>query len=82
MTIKILFYGKLANIIGRETEVPLDPPCTIAALRRLLVTMHPDAAESLSDRRVRALVGNEFVSDDHRVAPHDEVEFLSPVSGG
>jgi molybdopterin converting factor small subunit len=82
VAIKILFYGKLARIIGPEAEVRLNPPCTVGALRRHLVSMYPGAAQPLGDRRVRALVGNEFVGEDHRVEPDDEVEFLSPVSGG
>ena len=46
------------------------------------VATYPDVAEALRDNRVKALVGETLVGDDHALAAHDEVEFLAPVSGG
>ena len=39
-------------------------------------------AKMLEDHRVKALVGETIVSDDHPLSAKDEVEFLAPVSGG
>lgn len=79
---KITFYGKLADLLGRELELDMDRPSTVEAVRSRLVEGHPVAAASLEDRRVRACVGSVLVGDDHPVTSTDEVEFLAPVSGG
>ena len=79
---KVTFYGKLASVIGRELELELDTPCTVAKLREEIIAVHPQAAQSLGDKRVRACVGSELVVDDHPLAAADHVEFLAPVSGG
>lgn len=79
---QVTFYGKLASTIGRQVELAVDTPCTILELRAQLRTTYPAAASSLADRRVRACVGDTLVADDHSLDPADEVDFLSPVSGG
>lgn len=79
---RVFFYGKLADAIGPQLDVSIETPCSVAGLRRQLVASHPAIAEALQDRRVKALVGEAFVADDHTLGPQDEVEFLAPVSGG
>ena len=79
---KVIFYGKLASIFGHQVELALKTPCTVARLRSEIVADRPEAAGSLGDRHVRAFVRDALVSDDHPLGPADEVEFLSPVSGG
>lgn len=79
---KVLFYGKLASAAGAELDVPIEGPTSVAGLRRQLGAANPGLAETLCDRRVRAVVGEAFVGDDHLLGPGDEVEFLAAVSGG
>lgn len=79
---KVTFYGKLASLLGREMELALDAPLTVAELRGAIGSMYPQAADALAGGRVRACVGSELVADDHPVAASDDVEFLAPVSGG
>ncbi len=79
---KVLFYGKLRDVFGEQLEVSLSAPCTVEGLRRHLIAGHPDAAEALRDKRVRAFVGDTLVADTDALSPGDEVEFLAPVSGG
>ena len=81
-TVNVRFYGKLSAAFGSQLKMPITTPCTVAALRRMLVGAHPQAAEALQDKRVRAIVGNTVVPDTHQLVPGDEVEFLAPVSGG
>lgn len=72
---KIAFYGKLAELIGREVEVDLPPDgCTIAALRARF--------NGLDRATVRACVNDETVSEGHVVMPGDRIDFLPPLSGG
>ena len=79
---RVVLYGRLAQIPGREIEVAVEAPCTVAALRARIAADHRDAAGPLADGRVRACLGNLVVGDDHPVGPSDEVELLAPLSGG
>jgi len=79
---RVFFYGKLASALGPRLDVPLEGPCSVAGLRRHLVATYPQVADALEDRRVRAIVGDTVVGDDHALGAQDEVEFLAPVSGG
>jgi molybdopterin converting factor small subunit len=79
---KITFYGRLADVVGRELDLVVEEPCTIARLRQRVAVSFPAAAGLLDDRRVRACVRDELVPDDRRVGASEAVEFLAPVSGG
>ena len=80
---KIGFYGRLAERIGREIEV--EPPGgdgSVAALRRQLADRFPGAAADLASPSVRACVDAAIVPDTHVVQPGQRVDFLPPLSGG
>jgi len=79
---RIIFYGKLADMLGRELDLPIETPCSVAEIRHRIAQAYPEIARSLTDRRVRACVGSTLVPDDHTLAGADDVEFLAPVSGG
>ena len=78
---KILFYGRLADSIGRELELHM-AGCSVAELRHRLASDYPDVGAILANRRSRACVGDALVHDDYVVAAGDTVGFLPPVSGG
>lgn len=78
----IAFHGRLADLFGREIDLPVDGPCTVAELKHRLAAGRPDASDLVENRRVRACVGDALVPDSRIVAPGDSVEFLAPVSGG
>jgi molybdopterin converting factor small subunit len=80
--LRILFYGRLADVIGREVQVDAAAGCSIAQLRRRLTADHPNADRTLQDGRIRACVDDAVVDDDYIVTATDKVEFLPPVSGG
>jgi molybdopterin converting factor small subunit len=82
VSVKILFYGRLADAMGPELELDAPQGCSMSELRSRLVTSNPAASQALSGRRIRACVGDAFVSDDYILTPADRVEFLPPVSGG
>jgi molybdopterin converting factor small subunit len=79
---KIIFYGRLAETIGREADVEAASGSSVADVRRLLAAEHPAAAAALACRRSVACVDGSVVRDDHVIAEDAQVEFLPPVSGG
>lgn len=79
---KVHFYGKLASSAGKQIDVPSTGVSTVGRLRRHLGATYPQMADALQEGRVKAVVGETFVDDDHPLSADDEVEFLSPVSGG
>lgn len=79
---KVRFYGKLADLFGSELEVAIGASCTVAELREQLAIEHPNGAESLRNRRVRACIGDRIAQDRDIVLEGGELEFLAPVSGG
>ena len=80
-TMKVLFYGRLADVLGSELDVPVSQECSIAELRDRIADQHP-AAAALQNTRVRACIDDTIVPESHRVAPGAHVEFFPPVSGG
>lgn len=78
---KIRFYGRLADSLGRELELEVPGGCSVIELRRLLSDEFPDAAD-VFQRQVRACVGDTMVADTHVLRASDQVEFFPPVSGG
>ena len=80
--LKVAFFGKLADVLGPELEVPMSGECTVGDLRERIAADHPDAADTLRNNRVRACVGDDIVPDRHVLSPGMRVEFFPPVSGG
>jgi molybdopterin converting factor small subunit len=79
---KILFYGRLADAIGREVELDDAEGLPIARIRERLANEYPAAASVLTGGRSRAYVDGALVRDDYQAGPSELVEFLPPVSGG
>ena len=77
---KVLFYGRLADAIGREIEVAAPGGCSVGDVRRRVAASHVAAAAELD--RSRTLIADRLVGDDQPVDEADELEFLPPVSGG
>ena len=80
---RVAFFGKLGDAIGREIEVERPAGgCTIAKLRAVLTDLYPHARDDLSSCAARACVGDTFVGEQHEVPEHAVVEFFPPLSGG
>ena len=77
---RVRFYGRLADAIGREAEIDAPPGCSVGEVRRRLAASHGGVSGTLG--RSRALVASLFVGDDRLIGPEEELEFLPPVSGG
>jgi len=76
---KILFFGRLGETIGREIDFDLPAGgCTVAELRAKLALAHSD----LGATSVRACIDREIAPETARVLPGQEVAFIPPLSGG
>ena len=79
---KILFYGRLADVLGPEVELDVPGGWSIAQVRERLALEQPGCVAALSGPRVRACVAGSLVRDDYLLSQGQQVEFLPPVSGG
>ena len=79
---RIAFYGRLGETVGREIELSGLAGRTIADVRRAIAEKYPPAAVEIMSPRVRAYLNDAAVSEDQVIGPDDEAAFLPPVSGG
>ena len=80
---KLVFYGRLGELIGRELEFALPRgDCSVAELRQMLAAEHPHARRELSGASARACVNDRLVDEQFRIDSGAEVAFLPPLSGG
>jgi molybdopterin synthase sulfur carrier subunit len=80
--VRVLLFGRLADIAGwRERTVDPAPP-TLSALRAQIAGDFPDLAEALAGRGVQAAVNKVIARGDMALATGAEVAFLPPMSGG
>jgi len=80
---RIGFFGRLGERIGREVDLDLPADaCTVADLRLHLARQFPAASGDLASGSLRACVDEAIVPDSHVVRPGQRVEFFPPLSGG
>ncbi|WP_129791665.1 MoaD/ThiS family protein [Sphingosinicella sp. CPCC 101087] len=80
---KILFFGRLSERLGREMEIDLPADVrNVADLRRLLAGLRPEAQSDFLGPSLRACVGDSIVGDDAPVSGASEIAFFPPLSGG
>ena len=79
--LRILFFGRVSDVFGRELEVGVpEPGCTLAELRRLV--SRQTGSDALLQKGVRASIDRQVAADDAFVRPGAEVAFFSVFSGG
>jgi molybdopterin synthase sulfur carrier subunit len=80
-TTKVLFFGRLREMVGSSEELlALAGHTTIAEVFAYYAERRPGLAEFRGS--VAATRNREFVAWETPVRPGDEVAFLPPVSGG
>jgi molybdopterin converting factor subunit 1 len=79
MTHTIHLFAAARDLVGAPTVV-VDPPSTVADLRRQLAERYPTLAALLP--KCRIAVNHEFADDDDAVPPGAEIAVIPPVSGG
>lgn len=80
--LKIIFYGRLAEIMGRERMAPAGSAATVGALIEMLAKEDAEFRAALSGTRVRFAVNNTIAPESTPVKDGDEIAVLPPFSGG
>lgn len=81
MEIRVLFFATLRDRTGlREENIDLPAGSTVADLRELVASRHPDAAPSLPTTLVS--INREYAFPEDELHDGDEVALFPPVSGG
>ena len=78
---KVLFFGRPADMLGRSREIDLPADATAGGVRRALAEADP-AAALLMDPSIRASVDRQITDDRASVTETNEVAFFSAFSGG
>ena len=82
MTITVLYFAAVRELVGRDEEAIELPPAvrTVAELGRFLEKRHPALAGRLAS--VRFARNEEFSTSDDALASGDVVALIPPVAGG
>jgi molybdopterin synthase sulfur carrier subunit len=79
----VLFFGKVADRVGRAREVLIPRGgCSLRQLRALLCDTIEGASEALAEPGLRMAVDQVLTTEDAWVTPGREVAFFSVFSGG
>lgn len=80
---RILFFGKLADLAGRQ-EIEYDEEAALSQIIASLAATHPELGSALKDKSTRAALNLHLVdmNGDPIVRAQDELAFMPPVSGG
>lgn len=81
MRIKVLFFGMLKDVVGRDQD-ELDVPegTLVADLLAQYEVRFPDLRKSLPS--LALAVNQQYAARDSRLKAGDEIALLPPVSGG
>jgi molybdopterin synthase sulfur carrier subunit len=85
MKVKVLYFARLREAVGRDREEVELPSgvATVAALRDWLVARgDPWASAFCEIRRIRAAVDQQMATDEAALTDGAEVAFFPPVTGG
>ncbi|WP_096087276.1 molybdopterin converting factor subunit 1 [Agaribacterium haliotis] len=83
MTISILYFAKLAELLGRDEEkLELASSLTVAELKALLGERGEQWQKALNDSGTRCAVNQEIAQADTAITAGAEVAFFPPVTGG
>lgn len=83
MTLELVFYGVLAELLGRDLIFAIsDEAETVADLLAALAQKFPHTADALGSGRISCAVADTIVPANHGLKGVKRIEFFPPVSGG
>ena len=81
MRVSVRLFAGLHDLVGRrEVELELVDGATVADLREQLASQYPAVVPLMST--LVCAVNEEYVPNEHRLSPGDQVALIPPVSGG
>jgi len=81
MKVSVRLFAGLHDLVGRrEVELELVEGATVADLREQLASQYPAVVPLMST--LVCAVDEEYVPNEHRLSPGDQVALIPPVSGG
>lgn len=83
MSVRVVFFGRLADQFGREEQVTLgDGVSTVGAIIESLADGHPSFANALASGEIRCAVNDALARPNAPVRDGDELALFPPFSGG
>jgi len=79
---RVLLFGRLADVAGWREQTIDPPPATLSALKTLLSAANAALGEALGGKGVQVAVDKAIVRGDAALGRGAEVAFLAPMSGG
>jgi molybdopterin converting factor subunit 1 len=81
MTLTVRLFARVRELAGTDiVRIDLPVESSVSNLRVALAKEWPPIALLLA--RSAVAVNSEYVADDHRINPGDEIALIPPVSGG
>ena len=80
--VKVLLFGRLADLAGWRERAVEGAPASLCALRELLAAEDAALGAALRGPGVQAAIDRRIVAADAALAQGAEVAFLPPMSGG
>ncbi len=78
MKVKLLFFGRLAEIVTDYNEIDLEEKSSAYNLKKELLEKYPP----LKKYTYRIAVNEELINEDIRLQENDVVAFMPPFAGG
>lgn len=82
MALKVLLFGRLADLAGWRETCLEDPPETVNEVIGQLALDHPALAEALRAKTTRLALDKTMIGRDIAIPRQGELAFLPPLSGG
>jgi molybdopterin synthase sulfur carrier subunit len=79
---RVLLFGRLADLAGWRERRFEPPPASLAALRALIAAEDAALGAAIAGPGVRAAIDKAIVKGDVALESSAEVAFLPPMSGG
>jgi len=79
MEIKVQYFGMLAEITGRASELlTVDNDLSVRALRERIQAQYP----AIGNKKYKVAVNLQISGDEVHISPQAEVALLPPFAGG
>ena len=80
---RIRYFAWIKDITHKDGDIiDIDHPKTIQELKKYLENLYPDLKKHFLQNVLRFAVNQEYVSENLKLNPIDEIAIFPPVSGG